>query len=87
MIIFDQDQVLNLSQEPSVPSKVPNEDLKDMYIIGVFKIKIDRQNLENWCIKNQIPPLNPLQEIRRGKPTINTLPNKKYPVKTMPLQI
>ena len=31
----------NSSQEPPVSSKAPNEDLKDMYVLCTFKIKIE----------------------------------------------
>merc|ERR1711954_345417 len=41
------------SQEPPAPSKVPNEDLKDMDVLCTFKIKIESQNLDHGCIKDQ----------------------------------
>ena len=40
----------NPSQEPPVSSKAPSEDLKDMYVLWTFKIKIERPNSEHWCI-------------------------------------
>ena len=43
----------NPSQEPPVSYKAPDEDLKDMDVLFTFKIKIERQNLENACIKDQ----------------------------------
>ena len=45
----------NPSQEPPASSKAPNEDLKDMDVLCTFKIKIESQNLENGCIKDQWP--------------------------------
>ena len=39
-------KMLNPSQEPPVSSKAPNEDLKDMDVLRIFKIKIESQNLE-----------------------------------------
>ena len=36
----------NPSQEPSVSSKAPYQDLKDMDVLCTFKIKIESQNLE-----------------------------------------
>ena len=42
----------NLSQEPPVSSKAPNQDLKDMDVLCTFKIKIESQNLEHGYIKN-----------------------------------
>ena len=43
----------NPTQEPQESSKAPNEDLKDMHVIGTFKIKIESQHLEHVCIKDQ----------------------------------
>ena len=36
----------NPSQEPPLPIKAPNQDLKDMDVLCTFKIKIESQNLE-----------------------------------------
>ena len=43
----------NPSQEPPASSKAPNEDLKDMDVLCTFKIKIENQNLEYRCTKDQ----------------------------------
>ena len=43
----------NLSQEHPVSSKATNQDLKDMDVLGTFKIKIESQNLEHGFIKDQ----------------------------------
>ena len=48
----NQDQDANPSQEPPASSKAPNEHLKDMDVLCTFKIKIESQNSEQWCIKN-----------------------------------
>ena len=45
----------NPSQEPPASSKAPNEDLKDMDVLRTFKIKIESQNLEYVCTKDQWP--------------------------------
>ena len=45
--------ILNPSLEPAVSSKAPNEDLKDMDVLCTFKIKIERQNSEYGCLKDQ----------------------------------
>ena len=42
----------NPSQEPPASSKAQNEDLKDMDFFA-FKIKIESQNLDHGCIKDQ----------------------------------
>ena len=43
----------NSSQEPSESSKAPNDDLKDMDVLCTFKIKIESQNSDHGCIKDQ----------------------------------
>ena len=43
----------NLSQEPPASSKAPNEDSKDMDVLCTFNIKIESQNLDHECIKDQ----------------------------------
>ena len=40
----------NPSQEPPASSKAPNEDLKDMYVLCTFKLKIERQNSDHGHI-------------------------------------
>ena len=44
----------NPSQEHLASSKAPNEDLKDLYVLCKIKIKIESQNLDQGCIKDQI---------------------------------
>ena len=36
----------NPSQEPPVSSKAPNEDLKDLDVLCIFKIEIEIQNFD-----------------------------------------
>ena len=45
----------NASQELPASSKAPNQDLKDMDVLCTFKIKIESQNLEHGCTKDQLP--------------------------------
>ena len=54
----------NPSQEPPAPSKAPNEDLKDMDVLCTFKVKIDCQNLERVCTKDQWPYPNKDQDAK-----------------------
>ena len=42
----NQDQDAEPSQELSVSSKAPNEDLKDMDLLCTFKIKIESQHID-----------------------------------------
>ena len=42
----------NPNQEPPASSKAPNQDLKDMDVLGTFKIKIENKTLEYWYIKD-----------------------------------
>ena len=45
--------MLDSHQEPPESSKAPNQDLKDMDVLGTFKIKMESHNSEHGCIKNQ----------------------------------
>ena len=55
----------NLSQEPPISSKAPNNDLRDMDDLCNFKVKMENLNLENECInqyqqhQNQDPNAKP----------------------------
>ena len=49
---------LNPSHEPPTSSKAPNQELKDRDVLGTFKIKIESQNLEHECSKDQQLYLN-----------------------------
>ena len=46
-------KVPNPSQKPPASFKTPNQDLKEMAVLCLLKIKIDSQNIENGCIKYQ----------------------------------
>ena len=58
----------NPSQEPLAPTLASNLDLKDMDDLCIFEIKIESQNSEHCCIKdqsaylNQIKMPNPIQD-------------------------
>ena len=58
----------NPSQDPPAFSKVPNQDFKDMDVLGAFKIKIEGKNLEHGSTKDpdhiqiKIKVPNPSQE-------------------------
>ena len=41
------------SEEPPASFKAQNQELKDMYFLCTFKIKIESSNLEHGCIKDQ----------------------------------
>ena len=43
----------NPSREHPAFSKASNEDLKDIDVLCTFKIKIESQNLDHGCIKDQ----------------------------------
>ena len=45
------------SQEPTLSSMAQHEDLKDLDIICAFKVKIESQNSNHGCIKDQWPYL------------------------------
>ena len=50
------------SQEHPVSSKAPNQDLKDMDVLWTSKIKIESQNVELGCTKDQLPYQNKFQD-------------------------
>ena len=43
----------NPSQEPPASSKASNDDLKDMDALCTFRIKVESQNSDHGCIKDQ----------------------------------
>ena len=43
----------NPSQEPPAPTNAIIKDLKDMDVLCTFKVKIESQNLEYGCTKDQ----------------------------------
>ena len=47
-------KILNPSQEPPLSSKAQNQGEEDMDVLYTFKIKIKRQNLDCWCMKEQL---------------------------------
>ena len=46
-------RMLNSIEESSASSKASNPDLKDIDVLCTFKIKIESQNLDHGCIKDQ----------------------------------
>ena len=57
-------KVSNPNQEPPASSKAPNEDLKDMDALCTFKIKIECQNSDDYCIKDHWPYTNKIHHIK-----------------------
>ena len=55
-------KILNPSQETPVSSKVQNQDSKDMDALCTFRIKLESQNLDHGCIKDQWPYPNQDQD-------------------------
>ena len=47
----------NPSQEPPVSSKAPNQDLKDMYVLCTFKIKIEPK-FGTWVYQRMVTNQN-----------------------------
>ena len=54
-------------------SEVPNEDLKDMDVLCTFKIKIENQDLDHGCIRDQLPYPNQDQDANRQSETSSLL--------------
>ena len=55
---INQDQDAQPSQEPPASSKAPHQDLEDMDVLHTFNIKIESQNWEQGCVKDQVPHPN-----------------------------
>ena len=67
----------NSCQARPASSKAQNQDLEDMDVLCLLKIKIDLQNLENWCIKYQNQELKDMDvlcifKIKIGSPKFGT---------------
>ena len=69
------------SQEPPASSKVPNQDLKDMAVLCTFKIKIERQDSEYGCTKDQWPYPNNYQDAKLQSGTSSVLQSPKSGLK------
>ena len=54
----------NPCQEPLAPTKAPNKDSMEMDVLCTFKYKIESQNSEYKCIKDQLPYLNQDQDAK-----------------------
>ena len=67
----------NLSQEPPASSKAPNQYLEDMDVLCTFKIKIESQNSEYLCAKDQWPYPNQYQDVKPKSATFSVLQNPK----------
>ena len=67
----------NPSQEPPVSSKAPNEDLMAMDVLCTFKIKIESQNSEYGCTKDQWPYPNQYQDAKPLSGTSSILQSPK----------
>ena len=73
----NQDQDANPSQKAPASSKAPNHDLKDMDVLCSFKIKIESQNLEYGCTKDQRPYPNQYQDVNPQSGTSSILQSSK----------
>ena len=71
----------NPSHDPPASLKTPNQDLKDMDVLGTFKIKIESQNSEHGCIIYQLPYPNQDQDAKPQSGTSIILQNPKSGLK------
>ena len=67
----------------NIRMKTPNQDLKDMDVLGTFKIKIESQNLDHGCIKDQWPYPNQDQDAKPQSETSNVLQSPNDDIKDM----
>ena len=63
----------NPNKEPPTSPKAQKEDLKDMDVLCTFKIKIESQNLDHGCIKDQWPYPNQDQDTKPQSETSSIL--------------
>ena len=68
----------NPSHEPPVFSESPNQDLKDMGVLCTFKIKIESQNSDHGCIKDQWPYPNQEQDAKLESGNSSILQSPKW---------
>ena len=71
----------NPSQKPPVPTKVQNQSWKDMDVLCTFKIKIESQNLDHGCNKDQWPYPNQDQDTKPQSRTSSILKSPKSGLK------
>ena len=64
--------MLSPSQGPPASSK-PHEDLKDMDVLGTFKIMLESQNSDHGCIQDQGPYPNQDQDAKPQSGTSSIL--------------
>ena len=74
-------KMLNPNQEPPEFAKTPNDDLNDMNVLCTFKIKIESQNLDHGCIKDQWPCPNQDQEPNSQSGTSSVLQSPELELK------
>ena len=75
----------NPSQEPPAPNNSPNQDLKDMDVLCMFKIKIESQNLDHGCIKDQWPYPNKDQNTKPQSGASSIIQSPKSGLKILQL--
>ena len=66
----------NPNQEPPASTKSPNQELRNMDVLCIFQSKIESQNSEYWCLKDQWPYQNQDQD---AKPQSGTSSPKQSP--------
>ena len=71
----------NPSQEPPAFSKTQNQNKKDMDVLCIFKMKIESQNLDHGCIKDQWPYPNQDQDVKLQSETSSVLHSLKWGLK------
>ena len=63
----------NPRQESPASTKSPKQELKDRDVLCIFKTKIESQNSENGCIKDQLPYLDHDQDVKPKSGTTSVL--------------
>ena len=71
----------NPNQEPPESSKALNQDLKGMDVFCTLKIKMESQNSEQGCMKDQLPYTNQYQDAKPQSGTSSVLQSPKSGLK------
>ena len=82
---LNQDEVTNPSQEPPALFKAPNGDFKDIDVLSTFKFKVESKNLDQGCIKDQLPYPNQDQDAKTQSGTSSILQTSNEDLKDMDL--
>ena len=83
--IYIKVKMTNPSQEPPAPTKAPNQDLEEMYVLCIFKMMIESTNSEYGCTKDKQPYPNQDKDAKPQSETFSLLQSPKSGFKELDL--